>query len=155
MARYIDADALKLDIDMSQGATITDFALSVIRAVQNAPTADVVPKSDWLEALALIEQYEKTIDNGVEACNGCHAKYDEKIRTAKVEVAREIFAEIEGEINNLEYRVKTPRKTVKIEELKAQVNWVLHDVVPQTLAKLKKKYTGATDTNDDCKTEGD
>lgn len=109
---------------------------------------------EFKEALALIEQYEKTIDNGVETCNGCHAKYAEMIRTAKAEVAREIFAEIEGEINNLEYRVKTPRKTVKIEELKAQVNWVLHDVVPQTLAKLKKKYTGATDTNDDCKTEG-
>ncbi len=51
MARYIDADALKLDIDMSQGARITDFALSVIRAVQNAPTADVAPRAEVFEAV--------------------------------------------------------------------------------------------------------
>ena len=42
MARYIDADALKLDIDLSKGATVLDFALSVIKSVKEAPTADVV-----------------------------------------------------------------------------------------------------------------
>lgn len=40
--RYIDADALKLDIDLSKGASVLDMALSVIRAVKEAPTADVV-----------------------------------------------------------------------------------------------------------------
>ena len=57
------------------------------------------------------------------------------------EVAREIFAEIEKSIADLEYQANTSRKTVKVEELKAQVNWVLHEVVPKTLAELKKKYT--------------
>lgn len=56
------------------------------------------------------------------------------------EVAREIFAEIEKRISTLEYQANTPRKTVKTEELKAQVNWILHEVVPQTIAELKKKY---------------
>ena len=46
MARYIDADALKLDIDLSKGASVLDMAISVIKAVQEAPTADVVPKSE-------------------------------------------------------------------------------------------------------------
>ena len=62
------------------------------------------------------------------------------------EVAEEIFAEIEKHISSLEYQANTPRKTVKVEELKAQVNWVLHEVVPQTLAELKKKYTESEDT---------
>ena len=57
------------------------------------------------------------------------------------DVARENFEEIEDAIADLEYRANTPRKTVKVEELKAQVNWVLDEVIPQTLAKLKKKYT--------------
>ena len=56
------------------------------------------------------------------------------------DVAREIFEEIEQRIGGLEYRANTTRKTVKVEELKAQVNWVLHEVVPNTIAELKKKY---------------
>ena len=52
----------------------------------------------------------------------------------------DIFEEIESKIATLEYRANTPRKTVKVEELKAQVNWVLHEVVPNTIAELKKKY---------------
>ena len=57
------------------------------------------------------------------------------------DVAEEIFAEIEERIATLEYQANTPRKTVKTEELRAQVNWVLHEVVPITIAELKKKYT--------------
>jgi hypothetical protein len=60
------------------------------------------------------------------------------------EVASEIFEEIEKSIANLEYSANTPRKTVKVEELKAQVDWILHEVLPKTLAKLKKKYTEET-----------
>jgi replicative DNA helicase len=57
------------------------------------------------------------------------------------DVAKEIFAEIEKTIADLEYRANTPRKTVKVEELKAQCDWILHEVVPKALAELKKKYT--------------
>ena len=58
MARYIDADALKLDIDLSQGASVLDMAISVIRAVNDAPTADVVPKS---EVARLLEDFQRSI----------------------------------------------------------------------------------------------
>jgi hypothetical protein len=51
MARYIDADKLKLDIDLSQGATVVDLAISVIKAVKEAPTADVVPKKEIANVL--------------------------------------------------------------------------------------------------------
>jgi hypothetical protein len=66
----------------------------------------------------------------------------------EAEVAREIFEEIEKEISNLEYRANTPRKTVRVEELKAQVDWVLHEVVPKTIAELKKKYIGGKTDED-------
>lgn len=66
----------------------------------------------------------------------------ENLYNAGYRKASEIFEEIEKSIANLEYKVNTPRKTVKVEELKAQVNWVLHEVVPNTIAELKKKYLG-------------
>lgn len=59
----------------------------------------------------------------------------------RADVAREIFADIESTIDSMEYNANTPRKTVKAEELKEQVDWVLHKVIPETLAALKKKYT--------------
>lgn len=65
--------------------------------------------------------------------------YDKGYRK-KSDVAREIFEEIEKRIADLEYKANTTRKTVKVEELKAQVNWILHEVIPSTIAELKMKY---------------
>lgn len=48
MARYVDVDALKLDIDLSKGASVVDMALSLIKAVKEAPEVDVVPKREVL-----------------------------------------------------------------------------------------------------------
>ena len=52
--------------------------------------------------------------------------------------------EVENAVDSLEYQANTERKTVKIEELKAQVNWVLHDVVPSTIAEIKQNHKGGT-----------
>ena len=71
------------------------------------------------------------------------ALYNAGYRKAS-EVARAIFEEIEKRIADLEYRANTPRKTVKVEELKAQVDWILHEVVPSTIAELKRKYMEKT-----------
>jgi hypothetical protein len=163
MPRYIDADeALRMMKNSKQDNpcqsehkgiwnTAHECCMSCVYA---APTADVVPKSDVDELIYKLE------------CLLCHATggrlskhtydlmtmeavvtdyideaYCEGKETAKSEVAREIFEEIEKAMADLEYRANTPRKTVKVEELKDQVNWVLHEVVPKTIAELKKKYT--------------
>jgi hypothetical protein len=65
---------------------------------------------------------------------------DRRVKIARDALAAEIFEGIEREINNLEYQANTPRKNVKVEELKAQMDWVIHEVIPQILADLKKKY---------------
>ena len=57
------------------------------------------------------------------------------------DVAEEIFADLEKKIADMEYVVRTSRKTVTVEELINQMNWLLHEVVPETIAELKKKYT--------------
>ena len=39
---------MKLDIDLSKGASVVDMALSLIKAVKEAPEVDVVPKREVL-----------------------------------------------------------------------------------------------------------
>ena len=56
------------------------------------------------------------------------------------DVAKEIFEEIEKALSSMKYNANTPRKTVTVEELKEQVDWVLHEVVPNRIAEIKKKY---------------
>ena len=67
---------------------------------------------------------------------------DDEVTKAKADTVREIFEKIEKRIASLEYQANTQRKTISVEELKAQVNWILHEVVPQTLAELKKEAHG-------------
>jgi flagellar biosynthesis/type III secretory pathway protein FliH len=67
--------------------------------------------------------------------------YQNGYQKGRADAAKEIFEEIKRSLNDLEYNAKTPRKTVRVEELKAHVNWVLHEVVPSTLDRLANKYT--------------
>jgi hypothetical protein len=90
MSRYIDADALKLDIDMSQGARITDFALSVIRAVQNAPTADVAPRAEV--AREIFEEIEREITDAL--------KSNYKV-LPQIELSEALWNNVNGKINAL------------------------------------------------------
>ena len=58
------------------------------------------------------------------------------------DTVREIFAEIETAIKNLEYQVSGQRKTVPVETMVEVCNWLLQEVVPQRLAELKKEIHG-------------
>lgn len=48
--------------------------------------------------------------------------------------------ELVEHFNDLEYNANTPRKTVKVDELRAQVDWVLREVVPKTIKEFAEKY---------------
>lgn len=122
---YIESENGKLESDTkghTYGEAIDRFA---------ELEADVVPRSE-VERL--------TIE--LEAMRGAENSYKLHYEKAKQEVAEQIFGEIEKSIADLEYKANTPRTTVRIDELKAQVNWVLHEVIPQMIAELKKKYIG-------------
>ena len=45
--------------------------------------------------------------------------------------------------NDLEYNANTPRKTVKVDELREQMDWMLHEVVPNTIREFTEKYVEA------------
>lgn len=153
MARYIDADALNLDIDLSKGSTVLDFALAVIKSVKEAPTADVVPKSEYdavvsavdnstKEFLKLHDKYQeqKSVVERLQGQVNRLKKYDEErdialharlIAETREKVVREIFEEIE---RNSSYCVAS-HNGEEIYETKT------YTISALKLAELKKKRT--------------
>jgi hypothetical protein len=98
MARYIDADKVMEKIShitvtvmggRSDGKTIFVKALNsyreeVLKRIEDAPTADVVPKSEVEELKAIIADHKASEE-----------RLEELYSNAKSEVAREIFEEID------------------------------------------------------------
>lgn len=65
-----------------------------------------------------------------------------KLSQAKAEASKEFAEKLKEEFLNLQYNAKTNRKTVKIEELKEQMDWLLHTVAIETLDNLLKETIG-------------
>lgn len=63
-------------------------------------------------------------------------------REAKANAYKEFAEKLKEEFLNLQYNAKTNRKTVKIEELKEQMDWLLHTVAIETLENLLKEMVG-------------
>ena len=63
-------------------------------------------------------------------------------REAKAEAYKEFAKKLKEEFLNLQYNAKTDRKNVKIEELKEQMNWLLHTVAIETVENLLKEMVG-------------
>lgn len=65
-----------------------------------------------------------------------------EILSAKAEAYKTFAEKLKEEFLNLQYNAKTDRKTVKIEELKEQMDWLLHKVAIETVENLLKEMTG-------------
>ena len=103
MARYIDADALGRAIRLYANRTSLgqicppDLSYSeMLDIIADAPTADVVPKSEYDN---LQFQFE-ALDHECDRLEMAESNRHDAIEQAKTEVAREIFEEIEREIKN-------------------------------------------------------
>ncbi len=60
---------------------------------------------------------------------------------AKAEAIKEFAEKVKEHFKDLEYRAKTKRKTVSVDELESQMNWVLHEVSLETIDNLAKEMT--------------
>lgn len=60
----------------------------------------------------------------------------------KIEAYKEFAKKLKEVFLNLQYNAKTIRKTVKIEELKEQMDWLLHTVAIETVDNLLKEMVG-------------
>lgn len=139
MARYIDADAAEKQIVDYYDAQLQSFPSSKgeekrlllgginygRNVVRDAPTADVVPKSE-------VERLERIL-NSYALQYGTAKDQQAVIDKAKSEVAREIFEEIEKELDTFDG------------------SWANTVIATQYLiAELKKKYKeGANDQKKD------
>lgn len=159
--RYIDADALKEEIN-SLSVTITGGRLdgkkffgeimkwyinSILRIIDEQPTADVVPNSEvenykqvaeYQQKLAMDRYFEiKRVEEEIETLKDANEHLAVMLEEAKQEVVREIFEEIEKLLKSQEAINKY--KSIEVVDL------VFQDYLPMQVAKLKKKYTGEKD----------
>ena len=74
--------------------------------------------------------------NGEQFCNRLKLAEQE----ARKETAREICEKIKSRFNASEYRTNTKRKTIKVEELCEQMDWVLHKVGINIIDEIAKEY---------------
>lgn len=111
---------------------------------------------DFQEAINLINRQKSEIER-LKECPKCVYEYDGEIteycvqgscsnfktvEQIKSEAYKEFAEKLKEEFLNLQYNAKTNRKTVKIEELKEQMDWLLHTVAIETLDNLLKEMVG-------------
>ena len=64
------------------------------------------------------------------------------INEARAEAIKEFAERLKEGFNALEYRANTTRKTIRIEELREQMDWVLHSVAIEKIDNLVKEMVG-------------
>ena len=105
MARYIDADKLCEALKSMASVQYPDkqnTILGVVSSIENFPTADVVPKSEVDNLKVLLEMKEKAYEGLKELYDTDTEALVKAREKTEVEVAREIFKEIETCMKNFE-----------------------------------------------------
>ena len=169
MARYIDADELykKLyPLDLADKRTYTINAKAVADAITNIPSTDVVPKSEVEELNRECESLGKTVNEASELIRKLRSKIDElkkdryqvfpdgkiellprtDIDEIKRDAAREIFEEIETELNEALKNNYARRNECNAETDLAHSANITGKItclrgLTDFIAELKKKYT--------------
>ena len=65
-------------------------------------------------------------------------------KVIRAEAIKEFAERSKEKFSELEYRTKTKRKTVSVNYLDSEMNWVLHDVSNQVIDNLVKEMIGET-----------
>lgn len=82
-----------------------------------------------------LEKIRKEDNKLITSLNKCY-------ETAKSETVKFFAERVKESFLNLEYKANTNRKTVKVEELKEQMEWVLHTVAIEIIDNLVKEIVG-------------
>ena len=89
------------------------------------------------------EEYKLKIENLQNVISNQQIEISAKIeKQIKSEAYKEFTEKLKEEFLNLQYNAKTDRKNVKIEELKEQMDWLLHTVAIETVENLLKEMVG-------------
>ena len=62
-------------------------------------------------------------------------------RKTNEEIVKEFADELVKALkNDIEYRVKTNRRSLKVDEVVAQCNWIIHDAVPEIVGNVLNSF---------------
>ena len=139
MPKYFDADEILKNLPDD-----LPYKASVKRVLIQAPTADVVPESEAENLKALFEIQETAYEGLKKLYRMDTDALVDARRKTEVEVAREIFAEIEAEIKEaLESNYRARPHIAESEELYHIVDGKITALsgMQDFIAELKKKYT--------------
>lgn len=97
------------------------------------------------DALCLIKRQQAEIERlnkEIQITKDSYTMLQTKCEIVKSEAVKEFAERVKESFFNLEYKANTNRKTVKLEELKEQMEWVLHTVAIGTIDNLVKEMVG-------------
>ena len=83
-------------------------------------------------------------DNGMVARYATAEQFYNKGYRNASEAINAFSEELIKRFNDLEYQANTTRKTIKVDELREQMDWILHEVVIDTIKEFTEKYVEAT-----------
>lgn len=84
------------------------------------------------------ESLKESIECGNEVCKECQSDKDNGVKWK----LKRFTQKLKESFKDTEYRAKTERKTISVEELKAQMDWILHEVVINTINETLERFIG-------------
>lgn len=93
------------------------------------------------DALALIKRQQAEIKELQEILGGTSKVQSQTCAVVRAEAVREFAEKLKSKFASIEYQANTIRKTVRVDELKAQMDWILHEIVPQAIGDLVIEMT--------------
>ena len=162
MARYIDAEALKIDLIDNRSF----YPAIVANAIENAPTADVVPRSEVARLQGILLQFTDIVHkwgnkNSIDTTEISlvpilEQEADSIIAEAKQEVVREMLGEINSFIASDKGKAHIEAFGNWFEREKAKTEETIHNIGVENaknalrdfVEELEKKYIGEVTRND-------
>ena len=98
--------------------------------------------ADFEEARAEIKELKDILEKVPTNAYDLQVEASEKLENQIKSEAIKVFTKrLKSKLNDLEFRTKTNRKTVPTKFCDDNVNWVLHECVPEEIDKLIKEMT--------------
>lgn len=95
----------------------------------------IIALLDYLDRLGI----DKTDTSIVRIATELNAQIRANVKSEAIE---EFVEKLKMQVASLEYNAKTPRKTVPVQTLYEQINWILKDIIPKTIDGVLKEMEG-------------
>lgn len=125
-------------------STIAKYALDLIKRQKTEIERLKSMNQAKLDCIHDLQNENKILSRNADTAfqDGLNERRDLFAPEIKAEAYKEFAEKAKENFQNLEYSADTDRKTVKVEEMKEQINWVLHSVAAETLDNILEELVG-------------